>query len=142
MDKYNTPGVSIALIDNGKVQIRCYGVKTIKKSGRITPNTLFQAASLSKPLTAFGILLLVQDGKLDLDEDVNQMLTPIILKGKKYGGLGLFIDDQRDIIFNHSGANEGFVSFLEGTISNLDHGIVIMMNGDNGGHIINEILKE
>jgi CubicO group peptidase (beta-lactamase class C family) len=75
MVKYNVPGVSIALIKNGKVQTKCYGVKSAGESGKITKNTLFQAASLSKPIIAFGILLLVQNGKLDLDTDVNKYLT-------------------------------------------------------------------
>jgi CubicO group peptidase (beta-lactamase class C family) len=44
-------------------------------SDPITPQTLFQAASISKPVTALAVLSLVEQGKLDLDEDVNMYLT-------------------------------------------------------------------
>lgn len=40
----------------------------------VTPSTLFQAASISKPVTAMGALALVQAGKLDLDADANTYL--------------------------------------------------------------------
>ena len=41
---------------------------------KVTPRTLFGAASISKPITAVGVLKLVEDGKLDLDIDVNHYL--------------------------------------------------------------------
>lgn len=46
----------------------------VDSGGAVTPDTLFQAASISKPLAALGALALVQDGKLRLDDDANQHL--------------------------------------------------------------------
>ncbi|MGI8838988.1 MAG: serine hydrolase [Pyrinomonadaceae bacterium] len=76
MKHYNTPGTSIAVINNGRVEwARGYGVREAGSSGAVTPETLFQAASISKPVAAVAALRLVQQGKLDIDEDVNRSLT-------------------------------------------------------------------
>ena len=73
---YKTPGVSIAVIDDGKIAwARGYGVLEAGGSERVTPATLFQAASISKSLTAMAVLRLVEQGKLDLDSDVNKRLV-------------------------------------------------------------------
>jgi CubicO group peptidase (beta-lactamase class C family) len=74
MASLHVPGVSIAVIHGGKLQwARGFGVS--KTGGPpVTPSTLFQAASISKPVTALGALRLVQMGKLDLDANVNEYL--------------------------------------------------------------------
>jgi CubicO group peptidase (beta-lactamase class C family) len=76
MKYYNIPEVSIAFYKDGRVAwARGYGLadKTINKP--VTPDTLFQAASISKSVTAFAALRLVQQGKLRLDDDVNLKLV-------------------------------------------------------------------
>jgi CubicO group peptidase (beta-lactamase class C family) len=76
MTHYAVPGVSIALINNGKVEwVRAYGVRDAKTKEPVTTDTLFQAASISKPVSALGAMLLVEQGKLALDENVNAKLT-------------------------------------------------------------------
>jgi CubicO group peptidase (beta-lactamase class C family) len=76
MKFYQTPGVSIAVIDRGKIDwARGYGVREVSENELVNTETLFQAASISKPVTAMGVLKLVQSGKLNLDEDVNQKLV-------------------------------------------------------------------
>jgi CubicO group peptidase (beta-lactamase class C family) len=74
MARYNVPGLSIALIDKGKLAwSRGYGVVT--SGGQpVTTDTRFQAASISKPVTAVAALRLVQQHKLALDEDFNHFL--------------------------------------------------------------------
>jgi len=75
MQFFKTPGVSIAVINNGKIEwARAYGVREVGNSERVTTETLFQAGSISKAMTAVAALRLVQQGKLNLDEDVNQKL--------------------------------------------------------------------
>jgi CubicO group peptidase (beta-lactamase class C family) len=67
-------GVSIAVIHGGKIEwARGFGVARIGGPA-VTPETLFQAASISKPVTSMAVLRLVQTGKLDLDTDVNRYL--------------------------------------------------------------------
>ncbi|UCD76031.1 MAG: beta-lactamase family protein [Phycisphaerales bacterium] len=75
MAHYCVPGVSIAVIHNGSVEwARGYGERTAGTGDRVQPDTLFQAASISKPLTAFAALRLVDDAVLSLDADVNDHL--------------------------------------------------------------------
>jgi CubicO group peptidase (beta-lactamase class C family) len=74
MAALHVPGVSIAVIHDGKIEwARGFGVTRIG-GPPVTPDTLFQAASISKPVAAMAVLRLVQSGKLDLDTDVNQYL--------------------------------------------------------------------
>jgi CubicO group peptidase (beta-lactamase class C family) len=74
MEALHVPGVSIAVIHGGKLEwARGFGVTKIG-GPPVTPETLFQAASISKPVTTLAVLSLVQSGKLDLDTDVNQYL--------------------------------------------------------------------
>lgn len=73
---YKVPGVSIAIIDEGRiVWAKGFGVADITTHQLVDENTLFQAASISKMITAVGAMLLVQQGKLNLDTDVNLYLT-------------------------------------------------------------------
>jgi CubicO group peptidase (beta-lactamase class C family) len=73
MRYYKAPGVSIAVINGGRIEwARGYGFRETGSSEPVTPTTLFQAGSISKPVAAMGALRLVQEGKLELDEDVNQ----------------------------------------------------------------------
>jgi CubicO group peptidase (beta-lactamase class C family) len=74
MAALHVPGVSVAVIHAGKIEwARGFGVTRIGGSA-VTPETLFQAASISKPLTALAVLRLVESGKLNLDTDVNKYL--------------------------------------------------------------------
>ena len=76
MQKRRLPGLSLAIIQDGKiVKAKGYGVTEKGGDHAITPDTLFQAGSISKPVSALGTLLLVEKGKLALDEDVNAKLT-------------------------------------------------------------------
>ena len=73
MNDLHVPGVSIAVVHGGVIQARGFGYASIG-GPPVTPETLFQAASISKPVTAVAALALVQAAKLDLDGDVNLSL--------------------------------------------------------------------
>jgi CubicO group peptidase (beta-lactamase class C family) len=76
MKHFDVPGISIALIENGKVAwARGYGVRDLETKTPVNAETVFQAASISKPVSAMAALKFVEMGKLDLDEDINQKLT-------------------------------------------------------------------
>ncbi|HXB68369.1 MAG TPA: serine hydrolase [Candidatus Acidoferrales bacterium] len=86
MAALHVPGVSIAVIHDGKIEwARGFGV-TRAGGPPVTPDTLFQAASISKPVAAMAVLLLVQSGKLSLDTDVNQYLKTWKLPANSFTG--------------------------------------------------------
>lgn len=75
MKLYNVPGLSLAVIENYKVvDTKAYGVIAPGSTTPVNARTLFQAGSISKPVAATGALSLVEQGKLSLDENVNDKL--------------------------------------------------------------------
>ncbi len=69
------PGVSVAVIQDFVIHwAKGYGVADAKTGLPVTTNTLFQAASVSKPVTAVAVMRMVQEGRVGLDEDVNRYL--------------------------------------------------------------------
>jgi CubicO group peptidase (beta-lactamase class C family) len=75
MAALKVPGVSLAVINDFKVEwARGYGVADAETKEPVRSSTLFQAASISKPVTAMAALKLVQDGKLALEADVKTAL--------------------------------------------------------------------
>ncbi|GEP94112.1 serine hydrolase domain-containing protein [Chitinophaga cymbidii] len=72
---YKVPGISIAVIRDYKIEwARGYGWADVEEKRRVTPQTLFQAASISKSLNGVAILKLVERQQLKLDEDINTYL--------------------------------------------------------------------
>jgi CubicO group peptidase (beta-lactamase class C family) len=75
MKHYGVNGVSIAVIRDSKIEwAKGYGLADVEEKKPVTPDTLFQAGSISKPVSAMGALVLVQDGKMSLTADVNTYL--------------------------------------------------------------------
>jgi CubicO group peptidase (beta-lactamase class C family) len=69
------PGLSIALLRDGELVWRHgFGVKNTKTNEPVTDDTVFEAASLSKPVFAYAVLKLLDAGKFDLDKPLNHYL--------------------------------------------------------------------
>ena len=69
------PGLSIAIVQKGElVWHKGYGVKNAQTKEPVVANTVFEAASLSKPVFAYAVLKLVDEGKLDLDTPLTKYL--------------------------------------------------------------------
>ena len=74
MAQYHVPGVSIAVVHDGKIEwARGFGVASVGGPA-VTAETMFQAGSISKPVAAMAALKLVEQKKLSLDVDVNSEL--------------------------------------------------------------------
>jgi CubicO group peptidase (beta-lactamase class C family) len=72
---HQVPGVSIAVINDGRIEwAKGYGVLEVGTAAPVDTATLFQAASISKPVAAAGALQLVRRGRLELEGDVNAWL--------------------------------------------------------------------
>ncbi|NJC97605.1 MAG: hypothetical protein C3F07_12955 [Anaerolineales bacterium] len=82
METYKIPGLAIAIVRNGEVE-HIDGVGIANPDGDpVTPDTPFLLASVSKSFTALGILQLVEDGKINLDDPVQKYLPWFDVKGK------------------------------------------------------------
>lgn len=69
------PGISVAVVHDFQIHwARGYGVADAATGRRVDTRTRFQAASISKPVTALAVMRLVQDGRFSLDDDINATL--------------------------------------------------------------------
>ena len=83
LKRQNIPGLSLAIVKDGKIiKAAGYGVANIKLNTAATPETVYKIASVSKQFIATGIMLLVQEGRLGLDDPVSKYLegTPATWK--------------------------------------------------------------
>ena len=75
MERQNIPGLSLAVVQDGEViKVAGYGVSDRERGTPATPETVYKIASVSKPFIAAGVLVLVQDGVLALDDPVHAYL--------------------------------------------------------------------
>jgi CubicO group peptidase (beta-lactamase class C family) len=76
MEVYRVPGVSIAVINDGRIEwAKGYGTREAGTDSPVDANTLFQAASISKSVSALGALHWVHEGALELDTNINDFLV-------------------------------------------------------------------
>jgi CubicO group peptidase (beta-lactamase class C family) len=75
LERARVPGLSVAVIKDWSVHVaKGYGLADVASNRPVGPDTLFQAASISKPVTAMATVRLSQEGRLSLDADVNTLL--------------------------------------------------------------------
>jgi len=115
MAYYGVPGVSIAVINNYQIEwAKGYGVLDVDRKTRVDPNTMFEAASVSKPLSALAALALVQRGTLDLDRDANDVL--VTWKVPKSDSIPNFLVTLRGLLSHTSGLTPtGYTGYEVGT---------------------------
>lgn len=75
MNYYRVQGLSLLVIEKGQIsQIEHYGYLMAGTRQKVNDQSLFNACSISKFLTSMVVMVLVEQGYLDLDEDVNNKL--------------------------------------------------------------------
>ena len=76
MEEFNVPGVSVAVIKDFEIHwAKGYGLADSESGAIVDTETLFQAASISKPVAAMAVLNAVEDGEFSMDDDINTILT-------------------------------------------------------------------
>ena len=82
MEQATVPGLSTAVVRNGQTYwLHGFGVLNTTSNQPVTPDTVFEAASLSKPVFAYGVLKLVDQGKLSLDTPLTAYLSKPYIEG-------------------------------------------------------------
>ena len=78
MERQKIPGVSIAVVKDGKpVIVKGYGFADLEHQVPVKPETMFQSGSIGKQFTATAVMMLVEDGKIDLDEKIAKYLSEV-----------------------------------------------------------------
>jgi serine beta-lactamase-like protein LACTB, mitochondrial len=78
------PGLSVAVGQDCKIiWSEGFGFADLEAKTPVTPQTLFRIGSVSKPLTAAGLILLVEKGKVDLDVDIHHYVPDFPDKGHR-----------------------------------------------------------
>ena len=107
LKQFNVPGVSIAVIKDFTVAwVSGYGVADVETGAPVTPETVFQAASISKPVAAMASLKAVREGRFGLDQDVNTILRSWKLPGSQFSN-GRPVTP-RMLMSHTSGTGDGF----------------------------------
>src|ERR1700722_7544766 len=77
-DRPSSPGCALAVVRKGAiVYARGYGSANLELNVPITPQTVFDIGSVSKQFTAMSIVLLAEDGKLSLDDDIRKFIPEL-----------------------------------------------------------------
>jgi CubicO group peptidase (beta-lactamase class C family) len=77
--RWKVPGLAVAVLRDGAVDARAYGITSLETRQPVTPETLFQIGSVSKVFTATLVMCLVEEGLLDLDQPVATYLPDLRL---------------------------------------------------------------
>lgn len=72
MRRQQIPGISLAVVRHGKVAlVRSYGLSNVEHRIPVKPETVFQSGSIAKQFTAAAVMILVEEGKLSLDDKIS-----------------------------------------------------------------------
>ena len=78
------PGGAILVARNGKTLFRkAYGLADLERRIALRPEMVFRIGSITKPLTALGVFLLVDEGRISLDDEITKFLPDYPVRGKR-----------------------------------------------------------
>jgi D-alanyl-D-alanine carboxypeptidase len=78
MEKQKIPGVSLAVVRDGKpLIVKGYGFANVEHQVPVKPETIFQSGSVGKQFTAMAVMMLVEEGKIGLDDKISKYLGEV-----------------------------------------------------------------
>ncbi len=111
MERYDTPGAAVGLIRDGEpVWSEGYGYIDREQSARVDTDTYFRAESMTKSLTAWAVMILVEQDRLDLDDPVEKYLTRWEFPETEFDTRGVTI---RRLLSHTAGIFSGIFSTLD-----------------------------
>lgn len=131
MQALAVPGVSIAVFDNNQILwAKGYGVSMKAPKHQVTVDTVFQAASISKAVTSVAAFQMIESGKFDLDENVNNKLIRWQVPENQHTNKHKVTP--RNIMSHTSGLSvSGFVGYKT---KEQVPSIIDILNGENGSN--------
>ncbi|NJY63032.1 serine hydrolase [Salinimicrobium sp. CDJ15-81-2] len=104
MKTFDVPGIAVAVLKDGEVvHMEGYGTRSLEKGGEVDQNTLFGVASNTKAMTSAALAMLIDDGKLEWDTKV----TEVIPEFKLYNPYVTSEFTVRDLLTHRSGLGLG-----------------------------------
>src|SRR5919106_1374365 len=78
MKTQQIPGVSLAVIKNGQIILaKGYGLANVEHQVPVKPETIFQSGSMGKQFTATAVMMLMEEGKLNLDDKISKYFSDV-----------------------------------------------------------------
>jgi CubicO group peptidase (beta-lactamase class C family) len=100
MEEWKLPGLAVAVVQSGKVTfVRPYGLRDVEAGLKVTTDTQFQLMSVSKPFTATGLALLVDERRMDWKKPVREYMPEFRL----HDAIASDRVTVRDLLCHHSG---------------------------------------
>jgi CubicO group peptidase (beta-lactamase class C family) len=100
MEEWKVPGLAVAVVQNGEVAfVRPYGLRDVEAGLKVTADTQFQLMSVSKPFTATGLALLVDERRMDWKKPVREYIPEFRL----HDAIASDRVTVRDLLCHHSG---------------------------------------
>jgi CubicO group peptidase (beta-lactamase class C family) len=129
MAAYDVPGVAVAVVRDGKpVWSTGYGVASVEEGTAVNADTVFQVASISKSLTAWGVMHLVETGQISLAEPIESYLTRWAFPQSEYDSSGVTV---ARVLSHTAGLNrvDGYPLPVDQPLPSIEESL----DGNNGG---------
>ncbi|WP_028595941.1 serine hydrolase domain-containing protein [Paenibacillus assamensis] len=137
-DKYHVPGVAVSIVSrSGDPKMYCSGWANKKDDIYISEKTKFQVASVSKPVTALGIMKLVEQGDVDLDKAISHYVNRWSFPPSPYDTNKITI---RQLLSHTSGLNSPL--YLGTTVQRNPYHIEHSMNGSMNRKTRLKVIRE
>ena len=96
MRRQRIPGLSLAVIKDGQpILIKGYGFSNVEQQVPVKPETVFQSGSIGKQFTATAVMILVEEGKLSLDDKISKYFREVPETWKNITSTSVRIDHNR-----------------------------------------------